>query len=1082
MKKYILLFLVFIAVNCYSQSNINADCINAIPLCSTPNFTFNATSGVGSFTDIPNPSNISNPSINPASTNAGCLLSGELKPQWLLITVGNAGNLEFIFGAANSSNPQAGYYDWAMWPYTPATCANIQNNTLPPIRCNWNASSSGGTGIASVANQPNGSNAGNFEPPLAVLPCQQFIICISNFSGVNTLVSFQSLGTASLTCNPSCINVNQPTLCSGSTSSIVGSSSGNLTGITYSLNPGGLTSNTPTFVISPTVNTTYTLYATGLNSSSVAVTQTAVSNATVYQQPTATSTATQATCLNVTNSFSINLSFFPTAPIPGYTVTWNNFPTGVTSNTVLAHTGTIVPGVYSATITATGGCKSTTSFTIDPNPAPATISLTPAGPNYIVTCYDPTVCITAANASFNYTWTGISTPSVVAQTNCYTFLNGGNHTITAENPASGCIATKIISITINTVAPSAVISPTFQNITCNLTSITNVTATSNQSVNITHLFISPQGGTYSSNVNPSPYQPGSSGTFTHIVINDVNGCSTTRQFTLASNQGYPTFTVFSPQNYTLGCTTKSVANLSILNGATTPIGGPISYTFLPPGSSSVITSGTLSASNNINITIPGTWTVITKDNTSSCETRVPVSIISNTAGPTIDALVIPRQILTCETPSVILEASSITPSVSYNWAFPGIAGNLPSYSINVNANFTVASSNTLIANYTLTLTDENNKCRTTTIVPMYQNLYLPDARIANVGQLTINCKTQSLTLTNTSVTKIPANTFTNNGAVIGKRWDGPSPQQSLFNSSTYVALVPGVFTLIAKDSNNGCESTATINVVDDRNYPNVNEGTPVISILDCGSNTVVVAKSVPSVGVSYKWSPPAGASISNPTFSFATVQFPGVYDVLVTNTINGCATRTTATVKSNTILTTDFEPSVTYGFAPLEVKFTNNSFSANGSGSIASVWNYGNGKVSTAASTTIIPSTIFNSAGIYTVTLYTRKGDCLGTSTKTINVEIPSSLTIPNVFTPNGDGINDIFFLKTSNLNEISIIIYDRWGTKVYELISNKGNIAWDGKNQVDAEVPQGTYFYKLKAEGMDGQIFEKKGTITLIR
>ena len=118
----------------------------------------------------------------------------------------------------------------------------------------------------------------------------------------------------------------------------------------------------------------------------------------------------------------------------------------------------------------------------------------------------------------------------------------------------------------------------------------------------------------------------------------------------------------------------------------------------------------------------------------------------------------------------------------------------------------------------------------------------------------------------------------------------------------------------------------------------------------------------------------------------------------------------------------------------------------------------------------------------YSLAVLSGTKESLGTSTKTINVEIPSSLTIPNVFTPNGDGINDIFFLKTSNLNEISIIIYDRWGTKVYELISNKGNIAWDGKNQVDTEVPQGTYFYKLKAEGMDGQIFEKKGTITLIR
>src|SRR4051812_37592578 len=92
-----LVLLVSFSLAIKAQNNVNADCINSIPLCNVPTFTFYSTSGVGSFTDIPFGNNISNPTTNPASANSGCLLSGELNPQWLMLTVGNAGTLEFIF-------------------------------------------------------------------------------------------------------------------------------------------------------------------------------------------------------------------------------------------------------------------------------------------------------------------------------------------------------------------------------------------------------------------------------------------------------------------------------------------------------------------------------------------------------------------------------------------------------------------------------------------------------------------------------------------------------------------------------------------------------------------------------------------------------------------------------------------------------------------------------------------------------------------------------------------------------------------------------------------------------------------------
>ncbi|MGZ3901825.1 MAG: hypothetical protein ACXVDC_15970, partial [Bacteroidia bacterium] len=328
MKKiFIYLFILSGVINLKAQTN--ADCINDIPLCSNPSFTFFPTTGYGNVNDIPSGSNISNPSTNPNPPNSGCLLTGENEPQWLLITIGDGGSLEFVFGAGNSANPQVGYYDWAMWPYNANTCAGIMNNTLPPVRCNWNATSSGGTGMASAGNIPPGGNSGNYQPPLLVNACQQYIICISNYSGVNTLVSFQSLGTASLSCNPNC-NPNYA-VCAGTSATIVPVNFNGLTNASYSIQPGGSINTTGSFVVTPSVTTSYTTFITGTNSSNAIQTTTAVSTVTVKPQPSLTPSFTQATCANSNNAVSLGLSFSPSSPVPGYTVNWSPTPGSVTS-------------------------------------------------------------------------------------------------------------------------------------------------------------------------------------------------------------------------------------------------------------------------------------------------------------------------------------------------------------------------------------------------------------------------------------------------------------------------------------------------------------------------------------------------------------------------------------------------------------------------------------------------------------------------------------------------------------------------------------------------------------------------------
>jgi hypothetical protein len=119
-------------------------------------------------------------------------------PQWFTFSISVAGNLGFWFGANGSTFPQSGYNGWALWTTTTSisnACNGIFAGTLAPISCNWNATSSGGTGMGAL---PSGANAGNFQPSIPVTVGQKFILLFSNDNGVNGSCTFSNTGTAQI--------------------------------------------------------------------------------------------------------------------------------------------------------------------------------------------------------------------------------------------------------------------------------------------------------------------------------------------------------------------------------------------------------------------------------------------------------------------------------------------------------------------------------------------------------------------------------------------------------------------------------------------------------------------------------------------------------------------------------------------------------------------------------------------------------------------------------------------------------------------------------------------------------------------
>jgi gliding motility-associated-like protein len=89
---------------------------------------------------------------------------------------------------------------------------------------------------------------------------------------------------------------------------------------------------------------------------------------------------------------------------------------------------------------------------------------------------------------------------------------------------------------------------------------------------------------------------------------------------------------------------------------------------------------------------------------------------------------------------------------------------------------------------------------------------------------------------------------------------------------------------------------------------------------------------------------------------------------------------------------------------------------------------------------------------------------------------LPNSLA--NVFTPNGDGSNDVYIPAASSLPQYRIWVYNRYGQLVFE--GNQHN-PWDGTNN-GRQAPEGVYVFRLEGTTTTGQHLDRSGTLTLIR
>jgi gliding motility-associated-like protein len=282
------------------------------------------------------------------------------------------------------------------------------------------------------------------------------------------------------------------------------------------------------------------------------------------------------------------------------------------------------------------------------------------------------------------------------------------------------------------------------------------------------------------------------------------------------------------------------------------------------------------------------------------------------------------------------------------------------------------------------------------------------------------------------------------------------------NTSVILVNTPGVKTVSVS---NACgTSTASANI-SSINFPPL--------VLTSTSSTICpneTATLTVTGGVSLVTGNPIVYSWSNSSNTGSVVTTNGG-TVTVSNT-NACGTTTTSIVVNVTNLNASISANPISGTTPLTVTFSNNSTNAT-----TYLWDFGNGNI---ANTQTVTDQIYNNSGVYTAYLTVTNGVCMDIDSVIINVlEEGPTLYVPNAFTPNGDSINDLFWIGATNIKEFHIIIFDRWGLKLFE--SSDLLDSWTGKVN-GKEVPDGCYFYLINARGIDEKEIKKQGTVTLFK
>lgn len=480
-------------------------------------------------------------------------------------------------------------------------------------------------------------------------------------------------------------------------------------------------------------------------------------------------------------------------------------------------------------------------------------------------------------------------------------------------------------------------------------------------------------------------------------------------------------------NETCGSINGSIAGITTIGG-----NAPLSYSW----------------NNNITLTA----------DTSLLEGGSYVLIVADALGCTVisNPINVENLGLTVDTSSLTLVNDACT---SGNGSLTGItvSGGTPGYTFEWNGttSLTADTLGLLAGTYTLTITD-NAGCIFTTN---------PYTILDNSGP----------TIDSSFIVVSPETCASANGSITGiTALGGLLPYTYFWDLNISISedasgLEEGGYTLTVTDGN-GCSSSMGPILVGSINGPSIDPTLIAITNEDCyaGNGSITgIAITGGTNPYSYAWNGVVGnldaTDLTNNNYS------------LVVTDDNGCTDSYGPISISNS-----GAPNADFDFSgnPLPLGETLVATNNSSNGAVSFLWDLGDG----STSTNINPSITYNAEGSYTICLiaYTATS-CSDTTCKTVEIieEVESVIGIPTAFSPNNDTHNDVLYVRGSGIQSFTLMIYNRYGEKVFE--SNDLSIGWNGNHKGKPQ-NTGVFAYYLEYEYINGEKGSLKGNITLVK
>ncbi len=471
-----------------------------------------------------------------------------------------------------------------------------------------------------------------------------------------------------------------------------------------------------------------------------------------------------------------------------------------------------------------------------------------------LSCATSTVTISATSVSgATYQWIGPGT--FASEERSVTVSEPGTYTVVATNPLNGCTSEDILIIAADTAELSVSLSVSDE-LTCATKTVTISATTSVEGA----LFA--WSGPVDISSSESQVEVTIGGTYTVVVTNPLNGCTTEAFIDVSQNVTEPQLTFLLGGEGALSC---AVPSLSITASS------DVAATFVWNGPNTVNETGA-----SINVTEPGDYTVVATNSSNGCISSDTVTVGEKEVDLGLTILAENNGELTCNASQLSLTASSSTTGLTYVWNGPNV----------VNVTGAVVSVNTP-GTYLVVATDPVNECTAEEEFVVTGGGTDLDLTLSVSDILT--CVRENVTLTaSTSVS----------GALFA--WSGPETINS--TESTAVVSLHGTYQVKMTDPSSSCTATRSIEVILAEEKPELTfENVGKITCLDM---TAVITTSTTASDPSYSWT---GPELFTSTAPEVSVELPGTYKVTVTDGLTGCSDTFEVEVEQETT-----EPDLTF--------------------------------------------------------------------------------------------------------------------------------------------------------------------------